>query len=70
VELAGIEPGTKIRLNSGNTEFDDAKQREKTRSDLRPQSTNDYERTHTHPTGVKHLPELLSRTYRNRVQEP
>jgi hypothetical protein len=22
------------------------------------------------PTGVKHLPELLSRTYRNRVLEP
>jgi hypothetical protein len=27
-------------------------------------------RTHTPPRGVKHLPELVSRTYRNRVLEP
>jgi hypothetical protein len=35
MELPGIEPATEIALSCGNTEFDDAKQLETTRNDLR-----------------------------------
>jgi hypothetical protein len=35
VELPGIEPAAKNDMACGNTEFDDAKRRETTRSDMR-----------------------------------
>jgi hypothetical protein len=35
VELPGIEPATEMALTSGDTGFDDPKQRESTRNDLR-----------------------------------